>query len=186
MATSVAHRSSGLKNVLCCSHGCRRQLKCDGTRAETRFRLSAKRTGPFKSARASVQSTTGSRGVRISGSNAGYSMFRDSVKGTGYPFHSTVSPSLPLTCVTVCHHFSNWSLTIRIIVLSSRIGPRVSRQAHLTKSTLQNITEERSHLSLVDSGHAAVTVRLSNNGNLSLCHQHNTSEGSGQTFLLIN
>ena len=26
------------------------QLKCDGTRAETRFRLSAKRTGPFKSA----------------------------------------------------------------------------------------------------------------------------------------
>jgi hypothetical protein len=44
---------------------------CDGTRAETRFRLSAKRTSPFKSAGPSVQSTTGSRGVRISGSNAG-------------------------------------------------------------------------------------------------------------------
>ena len=29
----------------------RGQLKCDGTRAETRFRLSAKRTSPFKSAR---------------------------------------------------------------------------------------------------------------------------------------
>ena len=42
------------------------QLKCDGTRAETRFRLSAKRTSQFKSAGASVQSTTGSRGVRIS------------------------------------------------------------------------------------------------------------------------
>ena len=27
----------------------RGQLKCDGTRAETRFRLSAKRTSPFKS-----------------------------------------------------------------------------------------------------------------------------------------
>ena len=26
------------------------ELKCDGTRAETRFRLSAKRTSPFKSA----------------------------------------------------------------------------------------------------------------------------------------
>ena len=39
-------------------------LKCDGTRAETRFRVSAKRTSPFKSAGASVQSTTGSRGVR--------------------------------------------------------------------------------------------------------------------------
>jgi len=56
------------------------QLKCDGTRAETRFRLSAKRMSPFKSAGgASVQSTTGSRGVRISGSNAGYTMFRGSV-----------------------------------------------------------------------------------------------------------
>jgi hypothetical protein len=49
----------------------RLRLKCDGTRTETRFRLSEKRTSPFKSAGASVQSTTGSRGVRISGSNAG-------------------------------------------------------------------------------------------------------------------
>jgi len=32
---------------------------------------------------ASVQSTTGSRGVRISGSNVGYTMFLGSVKGTG-------------------------------------------------------------------------------------------------------
>jgi len=58
-------------------------LKCDGTCAETRFRLSAKGTSPFKSTGASVQLTTGSRGVRISGSNAGYTMFRHSVKGTG-------------------------------------------------------------------------------------------------------
>jgi len=72
----------------------------------TRFRLSAKRTSPFKSAGASVQSTTGSPGVRISGSNAGYTMFRGSVKGTGYPLHSPVSTSLPLPCVTVCHHVS--------------------------------------------------------------------------------
>jgi len=50
------------------------RLKCDGTRTETRFRLSAKRMTPFKSAGASVQSTTGSRGVHISGSNAGYTM----------------------------------------------------------------------------------------------------------------
>ena len=84
----------------------RGQLKYDGTRAETGFRLSAKRTSPFKSAWASVQSTTGSRGVRISGSNAGYTMFRGSVMGTGYPLHSPVSPSLPLPCVTVCHHIS--------------------------------------------------------------------------------
>jgi hypothetical protein len=84
----------------------RGQLKCDGTCAETRFRLSAKRTSPFKSEGASVKSTTGSRGVRISGCNAGYNMFRGSVKGTGYPPHSPISPSLPLPCVTVCHHIS--------------------------------------------------------------------------------
>jgi hypothetical protein len=85
---------------------CRLYLKCDGTRAETRFCLSAKRTSPFKSAGASVQSTAGSRGVRISGSDAGYTIFRGSVKGTGYPLHSPVSPSLPLPCVTVCHRVS--------------------------------------------------------------------------------
>jgi hypothetical protein len=85
---------------------CRQCFKCDGTRAESRFRLSVKRTSPFISARASVQSTTGSRGVRISVSNAGYTMFRGNVKGTGYPLHLPVSPSLPLPCVTVCHHIS--------------------------------------------------------------------------------
>jgi hypothetical protein len=42
----------------------------------------------------------------IVGSNVGYAMFRGSVKSTGYPLHSPVSPSLPLPCVTVCHHIS--------------------------------------------------------------------------------
>ena len=55
------------------------RLKRDGTRAETKFLLSQKRTSPFKSAGASVQPTTGSRGVRISSSNAGYATFRFSV-----------------------------------------------------------------------------------------------------------
>jgi len=60
-----------LQRILAPHHlGVTGQLKCDGTRTEPRFRLSAKRTSPFKSAGASVQSTTGSRGVRISGSNA--------------------------------------------------------------------------------------------------------------------
>jgi hypothetical protein len=86
--------------------GCRLRLKCDGICAETRFRLSEKRTSPFISAGTSVQSTTGSRGVRISGSNARWTTFRSSVKGTGYTLHSPVSPSLPLPRVTVCHHIS--------------------------------------------------------------------------------
>ena len=84
---------------------CRLHMKCDGTRAETRFCLSAKRTSPFKSAGASVQSTTGSRGVRISGNNVGYTMFRGS-EGYWLPTPFPISPSLPLPCVTVCHHVS--------------------------------------------------------------------------------
>ena len=79
---------------------------CDGTRAETIFPFSAKRTSPFKSAGASVQSTTGSRGVRIRGSTAGYTMFRGSVKSTGYLFHSPVSLSLALLFFNVCQHIS--------------------------------------------------------------------------------
>jgi hypothetical protein len=98
-------------------------LKCDGTRAEARFRLAAKRTSPFKSAGASVQSTTGSRGVRISGSNAGYTIFRGSVKGTGYPLHSPVSTSLSLSCVTVCYHISTG-----IYLLSSSSGQKTKVQ----------------------------------------------------------
>ena len=74
----------------------RLRLKCAGTRAETRFLLLAKGTSPFKSAGASVQSTTGSRGVRTGGSNAGYNMFRGSMKSTRYTLHSPVSPSPPL------------------------------------------------------------------------------------------
>ena len=64
------------------------QLKCDGTRAETRFRLSAIQTSQFKSAGASVQSTTGSRGVRINfnlGSNAGYREVADACESGNEP-----------------------------------------------------------------------------------------------------
>jgi len=90
----------------------RLRLKCDGTRAEARFRLSAKLTSPFKSAGVSVQSTTGSRGVRISGSNSGYTMFGGSVKSTGYPLHW---PVFYFTFSPVCHrvpsHF-NWTLLL--------------------------------------------------------------------------
>ena len=84
-------------------------LKCDGTRAETRFRLSAKRTNPFKLTGASVQSTTGRRAVHISLQGLYCSckpVFCSHVTLTGYPLHSLVSPSLILACVTVCHHVS--------------------------------------------------------------------------------
>ena len=81
--------------------------KRDGTRAETRFGLSAKRTSPFKSAGVSVQSTTGSRGVRISGQQLYRPCSDVQCKAADYPLHSHLSPSLPLPCVTVCHQIPN-------------------------------------------------------------------------------
>ena len=81
------------------------QLKCDGKRAEIWFRLSGETDE-------SVQSTTGSRGVRISGSNAGYTMFRGSVKGTGYPLHSPLAPSLPPPVRHRVPSHYNWTLQL--------------------------------------------------------------------------
>ena len=66
----IIHKISALLG----SYAAKSGIACaerDVTRAETRFRLSPKRTSPFKSVGASVQSTAGSRVVRISLSNAG-------------------------------------------------------------------------------------------------------------------
>ena len=49
------------------SKTCRVKTGCDGTRAETRFGLPAKRTSPYISAGVSVQSSTGFLGVRVGG-----------------------------------------------------------------------------------------------------------------------
>jgi hypothetical protein len=54
-------------------------------------------------------------GLRISGSNAGYTVFRGSVKGTGYPLQSPVSPLLFPRRVP--SHF-NWTLPkLRVVLL---------------------------------------------------------------------
>ena len=118
---------------------CTLPLKCDGTRAETRFCLWAKRTSPFKSARASVRSTTGSRGLRISGSNAGYTMFRGSVKSTGYPLHWPVSPfTSPPVRHRVPSHF-NWTGLLReLCKWMTQIAVRM-----LWNLTKANVREER-------------------------------------------
>ena len=57
----------------------RARAEPDVTRAETTFCLPPKRTSRFKSAGESVQSTAGSRGARISVSNAGYITCRGGV-----------------------------------------------------------------------------------------------------------
>jgi hypothetical protein len=95
--------------------GGRLRLKCDGTRAAQKPDFVFRQNGRVHLNRrgASVQSTTGSRGLRISVSNAGYTMFRGSVKSTGYPLHLPVLPSLPHP---VRHHVqSHFNWTLRIV-----------------------------------------------------------------------
>jgi len=81
-----------------------------------------KRTNPFKLAGTSVHSATGSRGVRIGGSNAGYTTFQGSVKSTGYPLHSPVSPHFPYR-VPSCF---NWTLPKSALKLSKFTPARIS------------------------------------------------------------
>jgi len=81
----------------------RARLKRDGTRAETKFGLSTTGTSPFKLAGVSGQSTTGSRGVRISssnGSHAGYTTFCGRVQDYWLP---TPLACFPFTSPTVLH-----------------------------------------------------------------------------------
>ena len=90
------HELSRYANTIPVSLGCRyteviAESEREGTRAETRIGLSAKRTSPFKS----VGGGQFSRLLAIEEcGSAG--------KTTGYPLHSHLSPSLPLPCVTVC------------------------------------------------------------------------------------
>ena len=89
------------------------RLKCDGTRAETSFGLSAKRTSPLKSVGPSVQSIAGSRGVRISGSNAGYTKFRGTMKRCEGDWLLTPFASFPFTSHPLRHRVPsrfNWTL----------------------------------------------------------------------------
>jgi hypothetical protein len=75
---------------------CRLRMKCDGTRAETRFRLSAERTSHLN--------RRGRQFSRLLAADvcASAVVMLDTPcsevvwKSTGYPIHSPVSPSLPL------------------------------------------------------------------------------------------
>ena len=85
----------------------RPRLKGDGTRAETRFGLSAQRASPFigggggQFSRLLAAEVCASAVVML---DAPCSEVQ--CQTTGYPLHSHVLPSLPLPCVTVCHQVS--------------------------------------------------------------------------------
>ena len=108
-------------------------MKRDGTRAETRFGLSAKRTSTFKLVGASVQSTTGSRGVRISGSNgsnAGYTMFCGRVQDYWLP--------TPLACFPFTSPYRASPCAIRFQLSYTCISVTSSRVLHLIIFPSQN------------------------------------------------
>jgi hypothetical protein len=84
----------------------RLRLKCDVTRAETRFRLSAKRTSPFKSAGTLVQLLAAevcASAVVMLDTPCSEAVWRvlatHSIRQ--FPLH------FPHPCVTVCHHVSS-------------------------------------------------------------------------------
>jgi len=90
----------------------RARLKRDGTRAETRFSHSAKRTSPFKLAGGGGGQFSRLLAAEVCASAVVMVVtletpcFEVECKTTGYPLHSHVSPSLPLLCVAVCHQVS--------------------------------------------------------------------------------
>jgi len=82
----------------------RLHLECDSTYTETRFRLSAKQTSPFKSAGASVQLTTGSRRVHISCSKCWIYHVLRLCEGYWLPIPFTC---FPFTSPPMHHHVSS-------------------------------------------------------------------------------
>jgi hypothetical protein len=105
------------------SAGCRLRLKRDGTRAETRFRLSPKRTSPLKSAGSSVQSTAGSRDVHIRVSDAGCTTLRGSVRVLAthsirqFPLHF---PSRASPCAISFQTHSTKALPLRFTLFTGQ------------------------------------------------------------------
>jgi len=66
-------------------------------------------------------STTGSRGVRISGQRLYRPCSDVQCKVAGYPLHSHLSPSLPLPCVTVCHQVPNALYQQQLLMRTPRL-----------------------------------------------------------------
>ena len=121
---STLSHSRTLQSLRSIAQGlCIARAERDGTHEETRIRLSPKRTSPFKSVGATVQLTTGSRGVRISssnGSNAGQSTFRGKVELYWLP---TPFACFPFTSPPQRHRVPSGSerdLTFPNIIISHR------------------------------------------------------------------
>ena len=120
------------------------RLKPDGTRAETRFHLSAKRTSPFKSVGASVQSTTGSRGVRISGGDCIiFSKYVDhSLKMSLQGGKKRVKSSGEREIIYNVNKFMKTESEVGITILLSKVQKRVAEATRVSRRTLCLVLKE--------------------------------------------
>jgi hypothetical protein len=108
-----------LKRQLYSVNGARLRFKCDGTHAETRFRFSTKRTSLFKIGGGVSSADYWEAGCAHQPAMQGLycsckPVFCSHVTLTGFPLHSLVS--LPLPCVTVCHHISTGIYYLQVTV----------------------------------------------------------------------
>ena len=135
----------------------RLHFKCDGTRAETRFRLSAKRTSPFKSEEASVQSTTGRRAADISLQGLGCPckpVFCSHVTLIGYPlllfpfhFPSHASPcAITFQLDSIFYYYSaTWSNLKQLGSVPASCRPHINIGTSIIR-TVGYLKEERQAL----------------------------------------
>ena len=100
------------------TRGSRGRLNCDGIRAGNHISSFVRnRPSPFKSAggrRFSRLLAAEVCGIR--GSNAGYTMFRGSVKGTGYTLHSPVHLNRPVGVSSVDCWQQSWAASAVVML----------------------------------------------------------------------
>ena len=121
---------------------CIAESEREGTRAEIRIGLSAKRTSPFKSTGGSVQSTTGRRGVRMKDARL---LATHSIRIFPLHFPSRASPCAvsfrfsstsvsPFTLILIpCARMLTWSSALRPVLQSPYLSEDTERwQCNIT------------------------------------------------------
>ena len=68
------------------------------------------------------------------------SLSSEVVKGTGYPLHLPVPPSLPLPCLTVCHHISTGLYIIILNMFRASTRPSSGGQIVLSQHLVSSLS----------------------------------------------
>ena len=106
-------------------------------------------------------------------------MFRGSVRSTGYPHHSPVSPSLHLPCVTVCHHISTGVYQLCRPAADTSSGSFVPKSWYLRSNIRRVTTEGNNH----SEGRALLSTQISRHSLIVTKLAFETSQADRQTAL---